>query len=55
MKKSEIYNLATMAVIDCNNLLPSQKLNIVHELSAEYRVALMCEEHKAKEAQEDKA
>ena len=49
MKKSEIYNFAVVAVIEHMGFAPSQKAAIIHELSAEYRVALMCEEAKLRE------
>ena len=44
MKKSEIYNSAVMAVIENNRLSSAQKATIIHELSAEYRMAVFTEE-----------
>lgn len=55
MKKSEIYNLAVIAVIEHMGIAPSHKATIIHELSAEYRVALMLEEQKKKREAEEAA
>lgn len=55
MKKSEIYNFAVMAVVEANCLSAADKAVVIHELSAEYRIAVMVEEEKAKKAQEEQA
>ena len=54
MKRSEIYRLAILAVLDCE-YDATEKLKITEELMCEKRLAEMIEEAEANKAKEETA
>lgn len=49
MKKSEIYHLAQMAVLNTATISPENKLEIIKVLMDDEGLALYCESQEAKE------
>ena len=50
MKKSELYHLAQMAVVTSPGISPEHKLEIIHILAADEKLAKYAEEQGAKKA-----
>lgn len=47
MKKSEVYHLAQIAVVQSPNIAPENKLEILKTLIAQENLELFCENNKA--------
>lgn len=50
MKKSELYHLAQMAVVTSTGIAPEHKLDIIHILTDDEKLAKFTEEQETKNA-----
>lgn len=55
MKKSEIYHLAQIAVINSPSITPESKIEVMRTLMEDESLALYVEERKAKEGENGNA
>lgn len=49
MKKSELFRMAQIAVVEANTIMPSVKLDILRVLMSEEDINKLCEEHDEQE------
>ena len=52
MKKSELFRMAQIAVIEADTIMPSVKLDILRVLMDEEDIKKLCEEHEEQEGAE---